>query len=148
MDGNKPLAQALAPTFLDTIFFLWIRTKRNTEEMWTTLQDGVSSLFHFMVPVSQTRDKLIQVTMVIRQQLYPQASVKKVAVHRSEEYAPPSRSFSPVSLLCSLSLLSPLSTLVSLSEFSLSLSSALFPLSSLLPVVRTLLCTYIPRDID
>lgn len=88
-DGNKPLAQALAPTFLDTIFFLWIRTKRNTEEMWTTLQDGVSSLFHFMVPVSQTRDKLIQLTMVIRQQLYPQASVKKVTVHRADDPAKP-----------------------------------------------------------
>ena len=82
---NSKLASSLAETMLDTVLFIWIKTKRNTEAMWNTLQRGVASCFHFMEPIEQTKLKVIQLTLVIRDKMYPVRKVKKKPVTRDVE---------------------------------------------------------------
>ena len=73
---STKLAPALTVPALDTIFFIWIHTKRNTEEMWNALQIGVSSTFTQLEPVNQTILKIIQLTLLIKNLMYPQKKVK------------------------------------------------------------------------
>ena len=53
--SQSKLSNLLGATLLDTVLFIWIKTKRNTPAMWTTLQKNMSCIFHFMEPVEQTK---------------------------------------------------------------------------------------------
>jgi len=75
--NHKKFDISLVKAMLDTVFLLWIRTKRNTDEMWLALQNGIDSIFHFMEPIIQTQLKLIQLTLTIKTMLYPERKVKK-----------------------------------------------------------------------
>ena len=72
---------------LDTILFIWIHTKKNTEEMWMNLQKGIASTFNTcMEGITQTRLKLIQLTLLIRNNLYPK-KVKKTRPNQTKRDA-------------------------------------------------------------
>jgi len=77
---NKGLAENLCAVIMDTILFLWIRTKTSKEHLWKALQDGVSRLFHISEPVVQVKIKVIQLTLVIRDLIYPSGEKKKKKV--------------------------------------------------------------------
>lgn len=57
---NVNLGDSL-PSMLDTVFFIWIHTKRNTPQMWKAFQDGVSSVLHVKEPIRQTKVTTIPV---------------------------------------------------------------------------------------
>lgn len=80
--GNKSIVSSLADTLLDVILFIWIKTGRNTDEMWNALQTKLSSLFTYIQPVKQTKIKLIQLTLIIKNMIYPEPKKKKV-INRS-----------------------------------------------------------------
>jgi len=82
---KSPNAVGLARTMLDTVFFIWIHTKRNTEEMWANLQRGIASTFGLMESITQTRLKLIQLTLLIKKTMYPIRKVKKKPPQRDVE---------------------------------------------------------------
>eukprot|EP01100_Stratorugosa_tubuloviscum_P011908 TRINITY_DN542_c0_g1_i1.p1 TRINITY_DN542_c0_g1~~TRINITY_DN542_c0_g1_i1.p1 ORF type:complete len:1470 (+),score=659.45 TRINITY_DN542_c0_g1_i1:33-4442(+) len=93
---NTPSAQLgkqLASVVLDTVIYAWIRTKTQQEHLWKRLQDGISSLFHDKQPVIETRAKIIQLTLIIREMIYPvrekKKKVIKVASTNGEEATPP-----------------------------------------------------------
>ena len=56
---------------------MWIRTKTRKEELWDALQEGIFGLFHFMEPITQCKLKIIQLTWIIRQMMYPVRPQKK-----------------------------------------------------------------------
>jgi hypothetical protein len=78
--------ERLSSMALDTIFFIWIHTKRNTQAMWDSLKAGISSIFHFMEPIKQTKLKLIQLTLVIKSLIYPQKKKKEKSRDKSAEF--------------------------------------------------------------
>eukprot|EP01094_Clydonella_sp_ATCC50884_P008894 TRINITY_DN1843_c1_g1_i2.p1 TRINITY_DN1843_c1_g1~~TRINITY_DN1843_c1_g1_i2.p1 ORF type:complete len:1500 (-),score=588.09 TRINITY_DN1843_c1_g1_i2:141-4463(-) len=80
--GNKVLADNLASLVLDAVLFMWIRTKTRKEELWDALQEGIFGLFHFMEPITQCKLKIIQLTWIIRQMMYPVKQKKKKPVKR------------------------------------------------------------------
>ena len=86
MCKNNQVPDRVASTTLDTIFFIWIHTKMNTPAMWASLQQGVASLFHFMEPIKQTKLKLIQLTLVIKNMIYPQRKQKKKPAREPSEF--------------------------------------------------------------
>eukprot|EP01104_Vermistella_antarctica_P013529 TRINITY_DN4112_c0_g1_i3.p1 TRINITY_DN4112_c0_g1~~TRINITY_DN4112_c0_g1_i3.p1 ORF type:complete len:1259 (-),score=365.16 TRINITY_DN4112_c0_g1_i3:66-3842(-) len=67
---NALLAENLASVMLDTVLFVWIRTKTRSEELWTALQTGIAGLFHSLEPVVQTHVKALQLTTVIKDLIY------------------------------------------------------------------------------
>ena len=53
--ANAQIVGALADTLLDTVFFIWIKTGRNTTEMWSALQQKIPTLFAFIQPIKQIK---------------------------------------------------------------------------------------------
>jgi hypothetical protein len=68
-----------------TILYIWIRTKTRKEQLWKALQDGISSIFHSMEPVIQTKIKVLQLTLVIKDLIYPFKEKKKKVVKVTKE---------------------------------------------------------------
>lgn len=83
--ANAALAENLASVLMDTILYIWIRTKTRKEQLWKALQDGISGLFHAMEPVVQTKIKVLQLTLVIRDLIYPVKEKKKKVVKVTKE---------------------------------------------------------------
>ena len=74
---NPELADSLAPVFLETILFIWIRTKTKDETHWNELQEGLGSLFHREDTVTVLKKTLLQLTMSICSVMYPPRLIKK-----------------------------------------------------------------------
>jgi RALGAPB N-terminal domain len=68
---NPILAEALAAVCIDTILFIWIRTKSEKPEHWQALQDGIAGLFHSMETIETLKVKVVQLTLVICNKIYP-----------------------------------------------------------------------------
>eukprot|EP01102_Stenamoeba_stenopodia_P015219 TRINITY_DN516_c0_g1_i1.p1 TRINITY_DN516_c0_g1~~TRINITY_DN516_c0_g1_i1.p1 ORF type:complete len:1485 (+),score=330.88 TRINITY_DN516_c0_g1_i1:382-4836(+) len=82
---NPALAENLASVMMDTILYIWIRTKTRKEQLWKALQDGISGLFHAMEPVVQTKIKVLQLTLVVKDLIYPVKEKKKKVVKVAKE---------------------------------------------------------------
>jgi len=68
---NQELAKSLASVMVDTLLFTWISSKIMNQEMWTRLQEGLQLLFHRIEPIIQMKLKLIQLSLVIRDFIFP-----------------------------------------------------------------------------
>mmetsp|Transcript_23491 Transcript_23491/g.58803 ORF Transcript_23491/g.58803 Transcript_23491/m.58803 type:complete len:1527 (-) Transcript_23491:30-4610(-) len=68
---NQILSEALAAVCIDTILFIWIRTKSEKPDHWQALQDGMAGLFHSMEIIETLKVKVVQLTLVICNKIYP-----------------------------------------------------------------------------
>lgn len=71
--AQRPLADKLASLLCETTLWAWVRTRVQSEKLWTTLQTTFFSMFHLPEVVVQLRIKCQQLTNVVVRLLYPES---------------------------------------------------------------------------
>ena len=71
--------ELLSPVILDTLLFIWIRTRTTDPNHWQALRDGFGALLHREETIDCFTKNLIQLTMVIGRMIYPARFVKAAA---------------------------------------------------------------------
>jgi len=67
-----------------TVLFIWIRTKTRKVELWKALQDGVFGIISSPETIPQCKLKILQLTWIIRDMIYPIKQKKKKPVKRPD----------------------------------------------------------------
>lgn len=68
---------ASAADFLfQALFFIWIKSEVTTKEMWGEFQQKISSLVHWKSTVSNWKEKLIQLTFILKDFIFASSDIE------------------------------------------------------------------------
>jgi len=62
--------------FRQSLFLVWIRSEVTTHDMWSEFREKLSQLVEWKAVVTQWEEKVIQLTLILIEHLYPKPEVK------------------------------------------------------------------------
>eukprot|EP01117_Protostelium_nocturnum_P016875 TRINITY_DN6763_c1_g3_i2.p1 TRINITY_DN6763_c1_g3~~TRINITY_DN6763_c1_g3_i2.p1 ORF type:complete len:1437 (+),score=495.99 TRINITY_DN6763_c1_g3_i2:71-4312(+) len=68
--NNLYSSQTFGDILFNTLYLIWLKRQNNTEEMWQDLSKKVSALVNWKCNVQQWKEKMIQLTIILRRHLY------------------------------------------------------------------------------
>lgn len=69
--SQKFLIKALGDNMVEALLFCWIKAKERRAEVWEKFFEGLEGMFHHMQTAVQLRIKILQLTLLIKELMYP-----------------------------------------------------------------------------
>ncbi|PRP83806.1 ral GTPase-activating protein subunit alpha-2 [Planoprotostelium fungivorum] len=83
-EGGKTFGDLL----FGSLYFVWLRSQKVTEDMWQDLSRKVASLVNWRANVLQWKEKVIQLTSILRDHMYP-VDPQNDSQNRSPDFSTP-----------------------------------------------------------
>ncbi|EFA77784.1 RapGAP/RanGAP domain-containing protein [Heterostelium album PN500] len=84
---NKSVSSTLEQAMLSTTLFAWIKSKELSPEMWSRFNQHFEELYFRVEVIKQIKAKLLQITCILRDTIYPLSEKKLIKIDKDKKNA-------------------------------------------------------------